>query len=151
MSTSPTPYPGRSEMPDWEALQRRIDGEMALPGSPAYPGPRRSRDSSRLSSRHTWLMSGKRPSSARSRSRSVESTEPDIWCISRERRGPDTRVDAVKEGRPISPLRLGSLTVLDISADRAQIEWIGNKPAGTLISGSHSLLYLGEANDQLVF
>ena len=33
-------------------------------------------------------MSGKRPSSARSRSRSVESTEPDIWCISRERRGP---------------------------------------------------------------
>src|SRR5438093_10958970 len=33
-------------------------------------------------------MSGKRPSSPRSRSRSVESTEPDIWCISRERRGP---------------------------------------------------------------
>ena len=23
-------------MPDWEALQRRIDGEVALPGSPAY-------------------------------------------------------------------------------------------------------------------
>ena len=33
-------------------------------------------------------MRGKRPSSARSRSRIVESTEPDIWCISRERRGP---------------------------------------------------------------
>src|SRR5215216_25647 len=36
-------------------------------------------------------MSRKRPSSARSRSRSVESTEPDIWCISRERRGPGLR------------------------------------------------------------
>ena len=23
-------------MPDWEALRRRIDGEVALPGSPAY-------------------------------------------------------------------------------------------------------------------
>src|SRR5215213_11248080 len=33
-------------------------------------------------------MSRKRHSSARSKSRSVESTEPVIWCISRERRGP---------------------------------------------------------------
>ena|SRR5437867_13179701 len=40
-------------------------------------------------------MSGKRPSSPRSRSRSVESTEPDIWCISRERRGPGTQADFV--------------------------------------------------------
>jgi hypothetical protein len=38
-------------------------------------------------------MSRKRPSSARSRSRSVESTEPDIWCISRERRGPARNPD----------------------------------------------------------
>ena len=36
MPTSPTPHPGRPEIPDWEALQRRIDGEVALPGSPAY-------------------------------------------------------------------------------------------------------------------
>src|SRR5215211_1340603 len=42
-------------------------------------------------------MSGKRPSSARSRSRSVELTEPDIWCISRGRRGPGGRPGLVPE------------------------------------------------------
>jgi hypothetical protein len=52
------------------------------------PGPWRSLDPSRLSSRHTWPMSEKQTLSARSRSRSVESTEPDIRCIPRERRGP---------------------------------------------------------------
>ena len=26
----------RSELPNWESLQGRIDGEVALPGSPAY-------------------------------------------------------------------------------------------------------------------
>jgi FAD/FMN-containing dehydrogenase len=30
----------RSELPDWEALRRGIDGEVALPGSPAYRASR---------------------------------------------------------------------------------------------------------------
>jgi FAD/FMN-containing dehydrogenase len=30
----------RAEMPDWESLQGRIDGEVALPGSPAYQAAR---------------------------------------------------------------------------------------------------------------
>jgi transposase len=38
-------------------------------------------------------MSGKQSSSATSRSASIESTEPDIWCISRERRGPGQQGD----------------------------------------------------------
>ena len=30
-----------SELPNWESLQGRIDGDVALPGSPAYQAYRR--------------------------------------------------------------------------------------------------------------
>jgi hypothetical protein len=72
-------------------------------------------------------MRGKRPSSARSRSRSVESTEPDIWCISRERRGPDQRVDRYLHKDRIRPLftdTVGGLEgTLRILEDRAASIW----------------------------
>src|SRR5215208_4914590 len=65
-------------------------------------------------------MSRKRPSSARSKSRSVESTEPVIWCISRERRGPDTAPEPPGlTGLPLHPaaaawrqVRGGSMALL---------------------------------------
>jgi hypothetical protein len=91
------PPPNRKEAaqtgcsdPGWEMPQDLIPLGCTPIGlaSEYRAGPRRSRDSSCLSNRHTLLMSGKRPSSARSRSWSVESTEPDIWRISRERRSP---------------------------------------------------------------
>src|SRR5215207_3976589 len=61
-------------------------------------------------------MSGKRPSSARSRSRIVESTEPDIWFISRERRGPAYLAGA---DRPAAARQRGRLSTQSAAAGPA--------------------------------
>src|SRR5215203_4140858 len=61
-------------------------------------------------------MSGKRPSSARSRSRIVESTEPDIWFISRERRGPSYLAGA---DRPAAARQRGRLSTQSAAAGPA--------------------------------
>jgi hypothetical protein len=61
-----------------------------------------------------------------------------------------SRVEAVKQGREVSPLRWGPLTILDVSATEAQLQWI-NKPSGSPDLSTHHLLYLGQADGQLVF
>jgi hypothetical protein len=60
-----------------------------------------------------------------------------------------SRVEAVKQGREVTPLRVGSLTILDVTATQAHLQWI-NKPSGSPDLSMSRLLYLGQANGQFV-
>jgi hypothetical protein len=61
-----------------------------------------------------------------------------------------SRADAVEAGREVSPLRFGPLTILDITAHHARIAWIGEAPSGNDLN-TRDIMYLGQANSQLVF